>query len=82
MTDLTALPAWDALKTHAHALREVSLRSLFAEDPDRFARLSFTFGPLLADYSKNRITAETLGLLTELAGVRTFDSARAAMFAR
>ena len=81
MTDLTALPAWDALKTHAHALREVSLRTLFADDPDRFARLSFTFGPLLADYSKNRITAETLGLLTELAGVRNIESARAAMFA-
>ena len=81
MTDLTALPAWDALKAHALALREVQLRTLFAEDPDRFARLSFTFGPLLADYSKNRITAETLGLLSELAAIRNVESGRAAMFA-
>ena len=81
MTDLTALPAWTALKTHALALRDVTLRELFADDPDRFARFSFTFGPLLADYSKNRITEETLGLLTELGGVRNVESARAAMFA-
>lgn len=81
MTDLTALPAWDALKAHALALRAVPLRSLFAKDPDRFARLSFTFGPLLADYSKNRITAETLGLLSELAAIRNVASGRAAMFA-
>lgn len=81
MTAIAALPAWDALKAHAASLRDVTLRTLFAEDPDRFARLSFTFGPLLADYSKNRITAETLGLLTELAGARNVESARAAMFA-
>ncbi len=79
--DLAALPAWDALKAHAATLREVHLRTLFAEDPDRFARLSFAFGPLLADYSKNRVTAETLGLLTELAHARNVESARAAMFA-
>lgn len=81
MTDLADLPAWDALKTHAATLRDVTLRTLFAADPDRFARLSFAFGPLLADYSKNRITAETLGLLTELAAARNVESARAAMFA-
>lgn len=81
MTDLAALPAWNALKTHAAALRDVHLRTLFAEDPDRFTRFSFSFGPLLADYSKNRITTETLGLLTELAHARNVESARAAMFA-
>ncbi len=81
MTDLAALPAWDALTAHAATLRGVHLRTLFAEDPDRFARLSFAFGPLLADYSKNRITAETLGLLSELAAARNVESARAAMFA-
>ena len=81
MTDITALPAWDALKAHATTLRDVHLRTLFADDPDRFARLSFSFGPLLADYSKNRITPETLGLLTELAHARNVELARAAMFA-
>ena len=81
MTDLTALPAWTALEAHASTLRDVPLRMLFADDPDRFTRLSFTFGPLLVDYAKNRITTETMGLLTELAAVRNVESGRAAMFA-
>ena len=78
MTDLTTLPAWVALRSHADALRDISLRSLFADDPDRFTRFSFTFGPLLADYAKNRITAETLGLLTELAHARGVEAGRTA----
>ena len=78
---LTTLPAWQALETHAVALREMHLRGLFAADPDRFARLSFTLGPLLADYSKNRVTTETMGLLMELARVRNVEAGRAAMFA-
>ncbi|MHB1204830.1 MAG: glucose-6-phosphate isomerase [Rhodospirillaceae bacterium] len=86
MTDLTTLPlttlpAWAALEAHALALRDLSLRTLFADDPDRFGRFSFTFGPLLVDYAKNRITTETMGLLTELAAVRNVESGRAAMFA-
>jgi len=78
---LTTLPAWQALETHANALRETHLRGLFAADPDRFARFSFTLGPLLADYSKNRVTAETMGLLMELARARDVEAGRAAMFA-
>ena len=78
---LATLPAWAALETHASALREVHLRDLFAGDPDRFARFSFTLGPLLADYSKNRVTAETMGLLMELARARDVEAGRAAMFA-
>ncbi len=78
---LTTLPAWAALETHASALREAHLRDLFAGDPDRFARFSFTLGPLLADYSKNRVTAETMGLLMELARARDVEAGRAAMFA-
>ena len=45
----------------------VHLRDLFADDPDRFERFSLTLGDLLLDYSKNRITAETLQLLLALA---------------
>ena len=78
---LTTLPAWQALAAHAAALREVHLRDLFATDPDRFARFSFTLGPLTADYSKQRITAETLGLLMELAHARHVEAGRTAMFA-
>lgn len=77
----TALPAWQALKAHAVTLRDVHLRDLFAKDPDRFSRLSFSLGPLLVDYSKNRITPETLGLLMELARARQVEAGRAAMFA-
>jgi glucose-6-phosphate isomerase len=78
---LTSLPAWQALATHAAAVCETHLRDLFAADPDRFARLSFSLGPVLADYSKNRITAETMGLLMELARARNVEAGRAAMFA-
>ena len=77
---ITKLPAWTALKTHAAAVQDVHLRDLFAGDPDRFARFSFSLGPLLADYSKNRITGETIGLLLELARVRNIEGGRAAMF--
>ncbi len=78
---MTTLPAWAALETHAASLRDVHLRDLFAGDPDRFARFSFSLGPLLADYSKNRVTAETMGLLMELARARDVEGGRAAMFA-
>jgi len=78
---LTTLPAWQALTTHAATVRDAHLRDLFASDPDRFTRLSFSLGPLLADYSKNRITPETLGLLMELARARDVEAGRAAMFA-
>ena len=78
---LTMLPAWQALAAHATALADVRLRDLFADDPDRFGRFSFALGPLLADYSKNRVTAETMGLLMELARARGVDAGRAAMFA-
>jgi glucose-6-phosphate isomerase len=80
MTDLTTLPAWAALQAHAQTLRDVPLRTLFADDPDRFTRFSFTFGPLLLDYAKNRITRETMGLLTELARARDVEAGRTAMF--
>lgn len=78
---LKALPAWQALQAHAAAVGAQHMRDLFAADPDRFARLSFSFGPIRADYSKNRITPETIGLLTELARARGVEAGRAAMFA-
>lgn len=80
-SSLKALPAWQALEAHAGVLRGQHMRDLFAADPDRFARLSFSFGPIRVDYSKNRITVETLGLLAELARARGVEAGRAAMFA-
>ena len=52
------------------------MRAMFAEDPDRFSRLSFPLGPLLVDFSKNRITPETVGLLVELARARDVGGGR------
>ena len=78
---LTTLPEWKALEAHAAALRAKHMRDLFESDPDRFARFSSKFGPLLVDYSKNRVTTETMGLLLELAHVRNVDAGRASMFA-
>jgi glucose-6-phosphate isomerase len=66
-TSLTALPAWQALGTHAAQVRDVSLRSLFAGDPSRGVRFAVEAAGLYLDYSKNRITDETVHLLAGLA---------------
>ncbi|HRE16628.1 MAG TPA: glucose-6-phosphate isomerase [Rhodocyclaceae bacterium] len=59
--------AWQALARHAALLRDQHLRTLFAEDADRFAHFSISHGELLLDFSKQRVTAETLTLLHRLA---------------
>jgi glucose-6-phosphate isomerase len=64
---LTSLPAWQALTTHVEHVRDVHLRSLFAEDPARGERLSIEAAGWYLDYSKNRITDETVRLLVDLA---------------
>ncbi|HMK39044.1 MAG TPA: glucose-6-phosphate isomerase [Bacteroidota bacterium] len=65
---LKTLPAWKALGAHVDHLRDVHLRTLFAEDPGRGERLTAEGAGLYLDYSKNRITDETLRLLLQLAG--------------
>ena len=70
MTPLTRTPQWQALAAHRDALAGRHLNDLFAADPQRFAHLSLRCGDLLCDFSKQRITAETLGLLTRLAEAR------------
>ncbi len=65
---LKSLPAWKALEAHYRKIRTIHLRSLFAEDPQRGRRLSVEGAGLYLDYSKNRITGETLSLLVQLAG--------------
>ncbi|MFO1056489.1 MAG: glucose-6-phosphate isomerase [Dongiaceae bacterium] len=59
--------AWQALARHQQGLARRHMRDLFAEDPARFERFSLRLDDLLLDYSKHRITAETIGLLLDLA---------------
>src|SRR5579871_2500170 len=61
------LPTWSALTAHRAAMEGVHLRQLFADDRERFAKLSITVGPLLVDYSKHRVTDDTMRLLFSLA---------------
>jgi glucose-6-phosphate isomerase len=60
-------PAWKALETHHRNIRAVHLRDLFAQDPKRGERLAVEAAGVYLDYSKNRITDETLSLLVRLA---------------
>jgi glucose-6-phosphate isomerase len=60
-------PAWGALERHYHKIKDVHLRELFADDRERGQRLAVEASGLYLDYSKNRITDETLRLLLQLA---------------
>jgi len=64
---LTQRNAWKALQAHYTKVREVHLRQLFAEDPKRGERMTVEAAGLFLDYSKNRVTDETLKLLIQLA---------------
>ncbi len=80
MTALRERPAWAALENHYAEIRDVHLRDLFAADPDRGERLAAEGAGLYLDYSKNRVTDETLGLLLELADECGLAGRREAMF--
>jgi glucose-6-phosphate isomerase len=73
-------PAWTALETHYDEVREVHLRDLFADDPERGERLTAEAVGLYLDYSKNRVTDETLRLLVALAEESGLAERREAMF--
>jgi glucose-6-phosphate isomerase len=64
---LTARKAWTALESHYQKVQGLHLRELFAGDPKRGVRLTVEGAGIFLDYSKNRVTDETLGLLLELA---------------
>jgi glucose-6-phosphate isomerase len=66
MTDPTQTSAWKALRAHHDEVADFQMRDLFRDDPDRAARFSLTLGDLLFDFSKNRVTDQTVSLLTEL----------------
>src|SRR3954466_2865957 len=67
MLPLTARPSWKALQAHQEKVREVHLRTLFADDAARGERLTAEAAGIFLDYSKNRVTDETLALLRRLA---------------
>jgi glucose-6-phosphate isomerase len=64
---LTKRKAWKALTTHFNKVRKLHLRDLFAEDPKRGERMTLEAAGLYLDYSKNRVTHDTLKLLLQLA---------------
>jgi glucose-6-phosphate isomerase len=77
---LRELPAWRALKEHHQQIEPVHLRDLFARDPSRGERLTAEGAGLFLDFSKNRVTDETLSLLLQLAGEVGLDERTRAMF--
>ncbi|OJY42671.1 MAG: glucose-6-phosphate isomerase [Pseudonocardia sp. 73-21] len=79
--DITATPEWAALAEHHAAVAELHLRDLFADDPDRAGALTAEGADLVLDYSKHRITRDTLPLLTALARAAALPERTEAMFA-
>src|SRR5271154_3200957 len=73
-------PAWSALAAHHKTISNVHMRQLFAEDPKRGERLGLEATGLYLDYSKNRVTDETLKLLLQLAEECGLGAKRDAMF--
>jgi glucose-6-phosphate isomerase len=67
MTIPTQRPAWKALEEHHKQVAPLHLRELFRQDPRRFEKFSLRFDDILLDYSKNRVTDETMRLLFDLA---------------
>jgi glucose-6-phosphate isomerase len=80
MATVTTLPAWQALQKHYSQIRDLEMRALFAQDPARAERLSLTVGDLFVDYSKHRVTDETVRLLVSLATQAGVGEAIEAMF--
>jgi len=78
--DIAATPAWQALARHHDEIGGKSLREFFAEDPDRGTELALSVGDLYIDYSKHRVTRETLKLLIDLARAAGLEQRRDAMF--
>ncbi|MDZ4235231.1 MAG: glucose-6-phosphate isomerase, partial [Dietzia sp.] len=80
LPDITATPAWQALSEHHAEIGGKQLRELFAQDPTRGTELALTVGDLYIDYSKHRVTRQTLTLLLDLARVAGLSERRDAMF--
>ena len=79
--DITDTAAWHSLQRHHEVVAPKNLRELFAEDPARGTDLTLTVGDLYIDYSKHRLTRETLALLVDLATAADLEGRRDAMYA-
>jgi glucose-6-phosphate isomerase len=77
---LTEASSWHALQAHYEKIKDIHLRQLFADDPSRGERLAAEAAGLYLDYSKNRVTDETVRLLVQLAKERGVADRRDAMF--
>src|SRR5271156_1168662 len=73
-------PAWKSLQAHYEKIKDAQLRQLFADAPQRGTRLTAEAAGLYLDYSKNRVTDETIRLLVQLARERGVEARRDAMF--
>ena len=72
--DPNTTEAWKKLERHFEVMEPVHLRELFAADDARFEKFHLRFNDLLLDYSKNRITEETMAYLVELAKEKSLKS--------
>jgi glucose-6-phosphate isomerase len=81
IADITKTSAWTALESHHDQIGSKHLREIFDEDPTRGRDLTLNVGDLYVDYSKHRVTRETLGLLIDLARAADLEARRDAMFA-
>lgn len=80
MTTLTQFPSWQKLCAHQKTVAPLHMRDLFAADPKRFEKFSLKFDDLLFDYSKHRITDETLPILLQMAREAKIEQWRDKMF--
>ena len=79
--DMSVTAEWNALRSHYGQIRDTHLREFFADDPTRGTDLTLTVGDLYIDYSKHRVTRETLALLVALARAAHLEERRDAMLA-
>ncbi|WP_411728299.1 glucose-6-phosphate isomerase [Methyloglobulus sp.] len=80
MSSLTTAKAWIALQEHYQQIQHYSMRDAFEQDKDRFDKFSLHLNDILFDFSKNRITEQTLPLLTDLARFVQLEAKIQAMF--
>jgi len=80
-SSLDKSPAWSALLEHFERVKQLHMVDLFEQDPERFSRYSLQFNDMLLDYSKNRVTDDTLQLLFDLARQANIEESRDKMFA-
>ena len=66
MSSVATSKPWKALESHYQSVSKIQMRELFENDPERFSRFSLQFNDIFLDYSKNRITEDTLALLYDL----------------